>query len=426
MSIDGEHDMQGTSTMIVKKMLVVVGFSITLILTALTGHAQESENNSLVNAITSGDAHVGLRYRYEFVDQDGFSKNANASTLRLRLNYKTGNWRNWSGFVEFDYLGELLLKDFNNLGGSSPDRDQYPVVADPKGPDLNQLYLDYSASPQSKLRLGRQRIVLDNHRFVGDVGWRQNIQTFDGLGYTYTGWKNTEVFYSYVTAVQRIFGNAVPRGRHDTDTHLLNVRVELSDDWTVIPYYYYIDNDDVAVFSTATLGARLTGNVAVGENKFGLVAEIATQSDAANNPVNYDAAYFNLGATWILKSGLSLGLAWESLGGDQNVSGAAFRTPLATLHAFQGWADKFLVTPGAGIDDVFATVKYKVNNWNFTGVYHDFSAESGSVDYGSEIDIAAGRSLGDRYGVLFKAAFYDADQHATDTSKFWIMLTANY
>jgi len=127
-----------------------------------------------------------------------------------------------------------------------------------------------------------------------------------------------------------------------------------------------------------------------------------------------------------LKNGLSFGLNWESLGGDQNVSGAAFRTPLATLHAFQGWADQFLVTPGAGIDDVFATVKYKFNKWSFTGVYHDFSAESGSADYGSEFDLAAGHSLGDRYGVLFKAAFYDADQYATDTSKFWIMLTANY
>ena len=127
-----------------------------------------------------------------------------------------------------------------------------------------------------------------------------------------------------------------------------------------------------------------------------------------------------------MNNGLSLGLAWESLGGDQNVAGAAFRTPLATLHAFQGWADKFLVTPRGGIDDIFVTVKYKVDKWNFTGVYHDFSAESGSADYGSEIDFAAARSLGDRYGVLFKAAFYDADQHATDTSKFWIMLTANY
>ena len=388
--------------------------------------AQENADSNLATALTSGDANVALRYRYEFVDQDGFSKNANASTIRLRLNYKTGNWQNWSGFVEFDYVGELLFNDFNSLGGSSPDRDQYPVVADPKGPDLNQLYLDYSPSAKSKVRLGRQRIVLDNHRFVGDVGWRQNTQTFDGFGYTFTGWKNTEAFYSYITTVRTILGNDVSIGRQDTDNHLLNVKVKLSDDWTVLPYFYYIDNNDVAVFSTATLGVRLTGKVAIGEGKLDLVAEVATQSDAANNPVGYDAQYINLGATWALQDDLSVGLAWESLGGDQNVGGASFRTPLATLHAFQGWADKFLATPAAGVDDLMVTVKYKFEKWNLTGVYHDFSAESGSSDWGSEIDLAVGRSLGNGYGVLFKAAFYDADQHATDTSKIWIMLTANY
>jgi len=412
--------------MIVKKALVAAGFLVTLILSATTALAQDNEDKSLASAITSGKAHVGFRYRFENVDQDGFDKDANASTIRMRLNYQTGAWQKWSGFAEFDYVGELLFKDFNNLGGSSPDRDQYPVVADPKGTDLNQLYLDYDPSASAKARFGRQRILLDNQRFVGGVGWRQNEQTYDGLALTYTGWSNTEVFYNYTTAVKRIFGGDVTGGRHDSDNHLLNVKVKLSDDWVVVPYYYYIDNSDVAGFSTATFGGRLTGNVALGAGKLNLVAEFATQSDAANNPVDYDADYFNLGATLALKNGLSLGLAWESLGGDQDRAGAAFRTPLATLHAFQGWADKFLATPGGGIDDLFATVKYQAGKWSFTGVYHDFSAESGSADYGTEFDISAGRKLGDRYGLLLKAAFYDADQHATDTNKLWLMLTANF
>jgi hypothetical protein len=72
------------------------------------------------------------------------------------------------------------------------------------------------------------------------------------------------------------------------------------------------------------------------------------------------------------------------------------------------------------------TAKYKYGVWNFTGVYHDFSAESGSADWGTELDLSVGRKISDRYGLLFKAAFYDADQHATDTNKFWIMFTGNY
>jgi len=393
---------------------------------AQDSESSKDENLSIAEALTSGKAHLDFRYRYEFVDQAGITENANASTLRTRLNYKTGGWNKWSGFLEFDYIAELLLTDFRNLGGSSPDRDKYPVVADVKGTDLNQLYLDYDPSAETKLRFGRQRINLDNERFVGGVGWRQNEQTFDSATLIYNGFSNTRLFYSYVTTVRRIFGTEVTGGRHDNNTHLLNAQIKLSDAWTITPYYYLIDNNDLAAFSTATFGARALGGIPLGEGKLNLVVEVATQSDAGNNPVSYDTGYFNLSASWAMQSGLSLGFAWESLGGDQNVAGASFRTPLATLHAFQGWADKFLNTPDAGIDDLSATVKYKSGKWGFTGVYHDFTAQSGSADWGTELDFSAGRKIGERYGLLFKAAIYEADQHATDTTKFWIMLMANY
>ncbi len=236
----------------------------------------------------------------------------------------------------------------------------------------------------------------------------------------------TELQYSYGPAGRRIFGDNVTAGRNDTDIHLLSAGIALRDDLRLSPYFLYIDNEDVASFSTTTLGARLTGGFKAGEGRVDLVLEVATQSDAADNPVSYDAEYFNVGATWSPVQDLTVGIAWESLGGDQAVSGAAFRTPLATLHAFQGWADKFLATPDAGIDDLYFTLRYRAGAWNLTGVYHDFSAASGSADWGSEIDLSAGRSFAERYGVLLKAAFYDADQFATDTTKFWIMFTAAY
>ena len=144
--------------------------------------AEPDTHGDIASAITSGDASIDLRYRYEFVDQDSFTEDANASTLRLRLNYKTGMWRGWSGFVEFDQVMEVLVDDFNSGAGTSgPNRSQYPVVADPNGSDLNQLYLQYAPNEDWQTRVGRQRILLDDQRFVGGVGWRQNEQTYDGL-----------------------------------------------------------------------------------------------------------------------------------------------------------------------------------------------------------------------------------------------------
>ena len=403
----------------------VIVLSVLTLLLSLAGIARAEESADLGTALTSGKVGVNVRARYEHVDQDNISDSADAVTARLRFNYRTGQWNGLTGFVEYDYVFHIL-NDFNSGGGTSPDKGNFPVVADPKGADLNQLYLDYSFTDDSKARFGRQRILLDNQRFVGGVGWRQNEQTYDALTFTSQAISKTNLSYSYIGNVRRIFGDKVTAGSNNVDTHLLNAKIALNDDWSVTPYYYRIDNKDVASFSTATVGARVLGDIAVGEAKIALVAELATQSDIANNPVSYDADYAHLSGIWSMDNGLSLGIAYETLGGNI-LSGGAFRTPLATLHAFQGWADRFLSTPDLGIDDIFATVKFKAGKWNLTGIYHDFSSETASVDYGTELDVSAGTKLSDNYGVLFKGAFFSSDSASyPDTDKFWIMFTANY
>jgi len=398
----------------------------TALLLAAAPFAAANESDTLASAITSGKAGVSVRARFEGVDKDNPLKDANALTTRLRLNYKTGEWQGWSAFAEYDHVFHMI-RDFNAGGGTTPAKDGvYQTVADPKGSDLNQLYLDYAFSEDWSMRVGRQRVLLDNQRFVGGVGWRQNEQTYDALTVTSKAIANTTLVYGYVGQVRRIFGQSSSAGSMNVDTHLLNAKVGINDSWSVTPYVYYIDNQDAASTSTSTFGARLTGGIKAGEGKVALVAELATQSDAGNNPVSYDADYAHLSALWTMENGLGLGLAYESLGTDSS-NLQSFRTPLATLHAFQGWADMFLATPPSGIDDLFATVKFKAGKWNLTGVYHDFSAETGSGDFGTEFDVSAGTKLSKNYGLLFKGAFFSSDDvNYQDTNKFWIMFTANY
>ena len=402
----------------------VVGLAaVSLLLTSL---ATADEGTTLATAIASGKAGVNVRARYEAVDLDNSLKDANALTARLRLNYRSGEWNGWSALVEYDHVFHLV-RDFNAGGGTTPAKDGvYQTVADPKGSDLNQLYLDYSVSDDWKYRVGRQRVLLDNQRFVGGVGWRQNEQTYDGLLVSTSAIPKTSLSYAYVGQVRRIFGQQSPAGNTNVDAQLLNARVAINESWTVTPYFYYIDNRDAATASTATLGARLAGTVKAGNGAFEVVLELARQSDAANNPANYDANYAHVGALWSTGNRLGLGIAYESLGTDSS-NFESFRTPLATLHAFQGWADMFLSTPAAGIDDLFATVKYKVGKWKLTGVYHDFSAETGGGDFGTEFDVSAGTSFATNYGILFKGAFFSSDSSSyPDANKFWIMFTADY
>ncbi|MBQ76283.1 MAG: hypothetical protein CMQ20_14850, partial [Gammaproteobacteria bacterium] len=61
-----------------------------------------------------------------------------------------------------------------------------------------------------------------------------------------------------------------------------------------------------------------------------------------------------------------------------------------------------------------------------TFVYHDYSAESGGGDYGSEIDLAIGKKINDHWSILFKYSAYDSDGFSVDTDKAWIMVTAKF
>ena len=103
-----------------------------------------------------------------------------------------------------------------------------------------------------------------------------------------------------------------------------------------------------------------------------------------------------------------------------------FSTPLATGHKFQGFADKFLGTPANGIEDSYFKVATKVGGVKLIAFYHEFEAEEGSMDYGSEVDFIAAYKINENYSVLFKYAAYDADEFATDTDKAWLMLSAAF
>jgi hypothetical protein len=382
---------------------------------------------SFAEMFTQGKASVALRYRYEFVDQDSFSDNANASTLRGRLNFKTADWNGFGAFAEFDYVTDVIWDDYDAGGGNTPDKSQYPVVADPTGPDLNQAFLQWqNGAAGSLLRGGRQRIIYDNARFVGNVGWRQNEQTYDAAYFQHKA-AALDFQLAYVWQVNRIFGDDVPAGENDNSTLLGNLGWNVEGLGKLSGYYYDIDNDDVASFSTRTYGARLAGTHDFEEREFGYALEYAHQSEAHNNPVSYSASYYRMDAS------LGLGkitpfVGYESLGGDDSVAGASFRTPLATLHAFNGWADLFLTTPNAGLNDLFLGLKGVVAAWSWDVTWHDFDAESGSQSFGSEFDASVGRKFAEKYSVLFKAAFFDGATTSPypDTTKFWLQLTADF
>ncbi|MDT8410775.1 MAG: alginate export family protein [Wenzhouxiangellaceae bacterium] len=378
---------------------------------------------SLVEALAGGQTGLDLRYRTEVVDEDGFDADAEASTLRTRLNYRSGAWRGLTAFVELADVREVILDDFNAGAGSTPGRSRFPVVADPEDTRLNQAWLAFAPSQQLTLRGGRQRIKLDNDRFVGNVGWRQNEQTYDGgsLEWNDGRWN---LFYSYVAQVNRIFDSDVPAGQHDHDTHLLNASLVLNPGHQLAAYFYRIEDEDQQVLSNRSIGIRYTGKAQIrAETSLDWLLEFAHQSETGNAPVDIDASYFHARLRLNLNPYLQPAAGFERLEGSRR-AGAAFRTPLATLHAFNGWADRFLVTPAAGLDDAYLQLTGSQGRLAWKVSWHHFSTETGSTTLGNEWDGSLNISLHETTSLLLKAAYFDDnDGSVRGVAKFWTMLS---
>ncbi len=401
----------------------------------------------LANLVNYGKISVDARYRYENVDQDNALNNANAQTLRTRIGVQSGKWYGLSGLVEADNVSRIGDSSFNSTRNGQTD---YSVVADPDGSEINQALLRYDFK-QGNVVAGRQRINLDNQRFVGGVAWRQNEQTYDGALAQLKPLTGMTLTYSYIDNINTIFGPDDNRFDNKTNpanieghSHLFNAQYILMRDrrgapqLTLTGYSYLLGLDNIATTAAAPLGSlasRTNGVRAAGAiGPVSLVGEYAQQQDYADNPMDLDSDYYlaELGYTWqniVFKGG------YEVLGGDDGVGNRAFQTPLATKHAFQGWADVFLTTPADGIEDAYVGVTAPLWGGQLQAWYHDFDAEQGSDSYGDEIDVSYGHPIPGVPGLvgLVKYASYDADTPLlrgnvanVDTDKFWLQLQYTY
>ena len=136
---------------------------------ALAGSVNAFAADGIDNLIADGKTSLSFRYRFEGVDDDAFDLKAKASTLRTRLGFKSGAVHGFSLLAEFDDIREIGTNNFNAGAGNTPGRIEYPIIADPEGTEVNQAYIEYAGSYVAP-RLGRQRINLDNQRFIGGVG----------------------------------------------------------------------------------------------------------------------------------------------------------------------------------------------------------------------------------------------------------------
>ncbi|MEO0513672.1 MAG: alginate export family protein [Planctomycetota bacterium] len=387
----------------------------------------EETTETFADALMSGTLKLNVRGRAEFVDQDNLD-NAQAYTVRTRLGYLTKEYEGFQFYVEMEDVRTPDDDLYNDGPGESTAGTNRAVVADPEVTELNEAWVQYSNAELAglKLKAGRQTINLDDQRFIGAVGWRQDNQTFDAFrGSTTLGIDGADLTAGYIGQVNRIFGEEADFD--DADIIFVNGSYKIKDVGKLTGFAYLLDIEDSAANSSDTFGARLAGSKPIGDGGMSLAyaGSFAFQQDAGDNPTDYDAMYYAIDLGLKVPEYGTFGAGYEVLGSDDGV--ASFRTPLATLHKFNGFADVFLVTPADGLEDFY--VYYGIpfpKEWKMKGklVYHYFSGNDSIGDFGQEFDAVITKKLSDNVTLLGKLAYFDGKEATlADRTKLTIDLT---
>ena len=443
------------------KYIVLANFG----LVALAAEAQSDIiEHTFMDSVKEGKNLTSFRLRYETVGQDGIQpnntigtvlnptrfenvKDADALTLRSLIGWQTAPYNNFSFAAQLINVTKIV-DNFNDStnntlvnGASNQVRNiEYAKVVDPSYTGLNQLYVDWTGLKNTRLRLGRQQLNLDNVRFIGDIGFRQVMQVFDGVSVLNKSLPDTEIFAAHFEKVTQITTE-----QRDGNLEIANIRYRISPTEFLVGYGYLSNIDDLG-FGNAWFGAAALNNAgkpnigADQSNKvFGLrldgthpfnpnfrahyTAEYAKQSDYQSGDKRIDAHYYKLGGG-LGYDNFNMRIDQELL--SSNNSQYAFQTPFGTNHLFQGWVDKFLATPRQGIQDTFVTATYRYDDCLLFADYHifksdeDFNTVGGGSSrngdkYGTEWNVAATYNINKNWMTKLEYGKYSEDDHYAAT-----------
>lgn len=370
-----------------------------------------------------------LRLRYEYAKQDNTPLNANGLTQSLRLGVETPFLSRFSALVEGE-ANFAIVNDFDDGTGNDPAR---PIVLDPNAISLNRAQITARVAKQAFITAGRQRLAIDDQRFIGTLAFRQNDQTFDAV---HASWrtKNGSTFQGgYIGRVNRALGPNNPNGVFRGNSYFLNANLE-TPIGRVGGFHYAFDLESGPegnrsnVNSSRTTGARIDGRWHADEYGLDWSAAYARQTDFADNPLNYSANYWLANAQAFLGP-FRAGFRAESLGaGDEQ----SFQTPLANLHGVQGEADIFLVTPLDGLLNLETSAIWNLGSFGpFQSIsanasYHWFNADRGGASFGQEIDLGLRATTYYDVSIGLIYARYDAETFATDTERVFFSVSKRF
>ena len=237
-------------------------------------HKLYPEVGSLGAMFTQGNEDLWLRMRYEDVNEDrggtpvAGTGDANLLSLRAALGFTTARLKGFYGRVELEgalNFGDSALNlddDFRvGPGFGTPvnarNREGHAIIPDNQFGEFNEAYVGWRSGSgacantpgfcdgKTSFKLGRQTIIYDNHRWVGDVIWRNNNVSMNAFRFDNSSIKNLGISYSYVKKVKRLFGSESIFDEWKFDSgHLINLTYTIPEFGKLTAYGYLLDFND--------------------------------------------------------------------------------------------------------------------------------------------------------------------------------------
>ena len=303
------------------------------------------------------DAQLRPRFEYRHGYKTLFPDDVDAASFvsqRTRLN---------AGFTNEKLNFYLSLQDVR-VWGDVPQLN----TADENGFSVHEAWGELLFSPQWRAKVGRQEIVYDDHRILGNVGWAQQARSHDAALIKFQ--KNK--FEAHA-------GYAFNQNGEALTGHVLNVNTYkslfytwLHHDWDAIGASFlflnnglqFIDAENESNTETRysqTVGSHLTYK---GENLH-LNSNLYYQfgKDVSNKDLS--AYLLGIEANYKISQKVNLGLGGELQSGNDNGvpsngENNAFTPLYGTNHKFNGFMDYFYVgnhMNNVGLVDLFAKAK---------------------------------------------------------------------
>ncbi len=409
----------------------------------LSGQTNSSNAQDLlgVSFINNVKPYLEFRPRYEYVDVDNSSnKEANALTIRTKVGVKIGTVLGVNGLSAVLEAIDVsaLIDDY------APQKTGYETVLDPDNTRITQAYVAYSLGNYTFIA-GRKYVIIDDHRFIGTIGWRQMPQSFGILAVAGKPVPGLDFLLAGIYERKFIVDSGNIDWKLDKMPLILDVNYKVVPQLKIKGFAYLLTDIH------NTYGVKASGAVDLGGIKVSYLGEYAKQTDPyqkdnVSTKPDIDTDYYRL------KIGASsmgfFGNIMYTYFGDAGGKNAGFSVPLATNHKWDGWADVLLAGAANGF-------YYGMKEWCISAGYKNpvigkimiaylkFDSDKNpgiGKSIGSEIDALYAKKLTKRLSFLAKAAWYNADNGycigssctpanaigKNDVTKYWLQLDYKY